>query len=174
MSFVCPLTWKTCLPTDVENTPAPHFLFAHQQKQFYQSAATVVLNSFLGARSERRVSTEDQCCHLPCKTLLLSLPVIMLDIFSNCCDSYKVTTVVHENRSDNHCNWSDTELLHSTTRAIQANTQLPSHTHTHTHTHTHILSLSLCYNLCSFGVSFFLFFLRTISSMIKQNNSQYV
>ena len=60
--------------------------------------------------------------------------------FSNLCDIYKVVKVVHGNQLNNHCNQSDTwpSKLH-TTRAVLANTKLPSplKTHTHTHMHTH-------------------------------------
>ena len=44
--------------------------------------------------------------------------------------------MVHRNWSDNYCNWLDTLLhVHTTTRALLANIQLPSLSRTHTHTH---------------------------------------
>ena len=66
-------------------------------------------------------------------------PNIALDIFQTVTAiTYKVVKVVHRNRSDNHCNWSDT-VVHTTTRTPLANTEFHSlsSTHTHTHTHTH-------------------------------------
>ena len=60
--------------------------------------------------------------------------------FSNRCDSYKVVKVVLGNQLNNRCNRSDTwPSILFTTRAVVANTKLPSppKTHTRTHTRTH-------------------------------------
>ena len=78
-------------------------------------------------------------------------------LFSNLCDIYKMVNVVHGNQLNNHCNRSDTwlSILH-TTRAVLANTKLPSppkthartHARTHAHTHTQYLSLSCVFCCC--------------------------
>ena len=90
------------------------------------------------------------------RDLSLGVPVIVLDIFQNWCDIYKVAKMVHEN-------WSVTvtrdTAVHTTARAVLVNTQLPSlpNTHTHAHTRTHICmhtrthatcTLSLCCVFC--------------------------
>ena len=90
-----------------------------------------------------------------------ALPVIALEFFKLVWH-LKVVKVVHQNRSDNHCNWSDARpSILSTTRALLAT---PCFLPCLEHTQTHTLSLPLCAFFC---------FLFCFWALVKQNNSWY-
>jgi len=60
--------------------------------------------------------------------------VIPVDLPQTSMTSFKVAKVVHGNWSDKYCNWLDTLLhVHTTTRALLGNIQLPFLSRTHTH-----------------------------------------
>ena len=78
--------------------------------------------------------------------------------FLNQCDIYEVAKMVHSNRSDDHCNWS--------------NTYTYAHTHTHVHTqcmraraHTHTHTQNAC--TLSFSVSLYVMFFVSRTSHTK-------
>ena len=66
------------------------------------------------------------------------------------CNQCKVVKVVHGNRSDDHCNQSDTWPSTTTTALLVVLSLVPhacTHTHTHTHTHT---SMHACTHACTY------------------------
>ena len=74
--------------------------------------------------------------------------------FFNRCDTCKVAKVVHVNRSDDHCSWSDTtwpSVLLLLLKQYWQNSLLPSPSRAHTHNapQTHTLSMLFAMDPCS-------------------------